>query len=530
MTGPYGATKRRHTGDELVCLRPSVAPAGSGPEIRSPNNFSLSGSVEGELNLGRAFLAEGRLGEAVQAYRRALAVKPELADAHYCLANALWNQGDITGALASYRNAIELAPSHAAARSNLAFTLNYDAGASPSEILSAHRAWAGLFHRSEALQQSYANSRKPTRRLKIGYVSGDLREHAVSSFFEPLLTSHDRRAFEIFCYSSLEAADEDKISARLRSHSDHWIRIFRRTDESAAARIRRDRIDILVDLGGYTTRSRIKIFALKPAPIQVTWLGYLNTTGLPAMDYRVTDATIDPVGEADRFNSERLVRLETGSFCYRPYDRAPPVAAPPALEAGHVTFGSFNDLPKLTFDVVRMWAKVLHAVPRSRLVIKTEQMRDAPTADMLRLRFASEGIAAERVDLLPWRVRTEHHLARYALVDIALDPFPFNGVTTTCEALWMGVPVVTLRGDRAYGRVGASLLGAVGLTRFIAEEPDDYVKKSIELSRSLDRLKILRSTLRDLMRGSPLCDGSKFACAMEHAYHRMWRSWCEAPR
>jgi protein O-GlcNAc transferase len=487
-----------------------------------------SGSAEGELDLGRAFLGEGRLGEAVQAFRRALAVKPELAETHFYLGNALWNQGQITAALASYRSAIALAPGHAAARSNLAFTLNYDAEANPSEILAAHRAWAGLFHRSNALLQSYANSREPTRRLKIGYVSGDLREHAVSSFFEPLLTSHDHRAFEIFCYSSLEAADEDKTSARLRSHADHWIRIIRRSDESVAARIRRDRIDILVDLGGYTTRSRIKVFAVKPAPVQVTWLGYLNTTGQPAMDYRVTDATVDPVGEADRFNSERLVRLETGSFCYRPYDRAPPVAAPPALEAGHVTFGSFNDLPKLTSCVIRMWAKVLHVVPRSRLVIKTEQMRDAPTADMLRLRFAAEGIAAQRVDLLPWRVQTEHHLARYALIDIALDPFPFNGVTTTCEALWMGVPVVTLRGDRAYGRVGASLLGAVGLTQFIAEGPDDYGKKTIELSGNLDRLKRLRSTLRDRMRVSPLCDGSRFACAMEHAYHRMWRTWCAA--
>jgi predicted O-linked N-acetylglucosamine transferase (SPINDLY family) len=202
------------------------------------------------------------------------------------------------------------------------------------------------------------------------------------------------------------------------------------------------------------------------------------------------------------------------------------VTAPPALEAGHVTFGSFNDLPKLTPGVIRMWAKVLNAVEGSRLVIKTEQMRDAMTADDLRRRFGAEGIAPERLDLLAWRVRTEHHLARYALIDVALDTFPFNGVTTTCEALWMGVPVVTLPGDRAYGRVGACLLAAVELEQLIAEDPDAYVKISVELARDLDRLKTLRSTLRDRMRASPLCDGAAFASAMERAYSRMWRSWC----
>jgi protein O-GlcNAc transferase len=487
-------------------------------------------SAKAEFELGCALLRQGYLADAVRAFRRAIAISPDLAEAHNRLGIALWNQGRITAALASYRRAIALEPNHAAARSNLAFTLNYHTEASHAELFAAHRACVALFRRPDAMQQNYPNSRETGRRLRIGYVSGDLRHHAVTSFFEPLLAAHDRGAFEVFCYSSLEAAHEDDTSTRLKAHADHWVRIFRLSDESVAARVKRDRIDLLVDLGGYTSRSRLKIFALKPAPVQVTWLGYLNTTGLDAIDYRVTDRIVDPAGEADNFNSERLIRLETVLLCYRPYGLAPPVAVPPVLDAGYVTFGSFNDLPKLTPGVIRMWARVLHAVEGSRLVIKTEQMRDARTADELRRRFAAEGIAPERLDLLAWRVHTQHHLARYSLVDVALDTFPFNGVTTTCEALWMGVPVVTVRGDRPYGRVGASLLTAVGLAQFIAEDANGFQRISVDLAHDLDRLKMLRTKLRDQMRTSPLCDGKAFAVAMERAYRRMWQEWCAGGR
>jgi protein O-GlcNAc transferase len=488
--------------------------------------FASDPAANAELGRGRALADEGRLGEAVQRFRRALAIKPDFAEAHYHLANALWNQGHIAPALGRYRRAIALDPSHEAARSNLAFALNYDPQASPSETYAAHLAWAALFPPPQA--KSHANSREPDRRLRIGYVSGDLCTHAVSSFFEPLLASHDRAAFEVFCYSSLAARQEDDTTARLRSHADHWVRISSHSDESVAARIEKDRIDILVDLGGYTMQSRVKVFAVKPAPVQVTWLGYLNTTGLASMDYRVTDATVDPAG-ADRFNSEALVRIPAPCLCYRPCDLAPPVAEPPALAAGHVTFGSFNNLPKLAPDVIRTWAKVLHAVEGSHLVIKTVQMRDAATADDLRRRLAAEGIGPERVELLAWRVRTEHHLARYGLIDIVLDTFPFNGVTTTCEALWMGVPVVTLRGDRPYGRVGASLLTALDLGRFIADNPDKYVKISVGLARNVGRLKTLRASLRERMRASSLCDGATFARHLEQAYRAMWQDWCDQP-
>jgi len=482
--------------------------------------------AEAQLDLGHALYEQGHLDQAVTHFHRALAINPALPQAHYRLGNAFWNQGQILAAMECYRRAIALKPDYAAALSNLAFTMNYDAEASRSEIYAAHRARAALLSPLQLFDRSYSNDRRPKRRLRIGYVSGDFCEHSVSYFLEPLLASHSHSAVEVFAYSSLSRADEDETTARLRSLADHWISICHWDDKHAAEQIREDRIDILIDLGGYTTRSRLALFALKPAPVQVTWLGYLNTTGLRAMDYRITDAIADPAGETDRFSSETLVRLRPPFLCYRPFNHAPPVSALPAYEAGHLTFGSFNDLPKLTPGVIKLWAKLLHAVRGSRLIIKTEQMRDAPTAGQLRSRFADAGIAPERIDLLAWRVRTVHHLARYGLVDVALDPFPFNGVTTTCEALWMGVPVVTLRGDRPYARVGASLLASVGLQEFVTEDPESYVEMAASLGNDLSRLRELRLGLRDRMRASPLCDGAGFARTIEQAYRRMWQNWC----
>lgn len=480
--------------------------------------------AEAHIDLAHALYQQGSLGQAVKSLHRALTINPSLPHAHYRLGNALWNQGQIAPAMKCYRRAIALRPDYVAALSNLAFTMNYDSEASRAEVYAAHRARAAILPPVRLFDPP--NDRRPYRRLRIGYVSGDFCEHSVSYFFEPLLASHNHSEVEVFAYSALNHAEEDETTARLRSLADQWISIHRWDDERAAAQIREDRIDILIDLGGYTTRSRLPLFALKPAPVQAAWLGYLNTTGLRAMDYRMTDAIADPEEETDRFNSETLVRLRPPFLCYRPFEHAPPVSALPAHEAGHLTFGSFNDLPKLTPSVIKLWAKLLHAVRGSRLIIKTEQMRDAPTAGQLHSRFADEGIAPDRIDLLAWRVRTVHHLARYGLVDVALDPFPFNGVTTTCEALWMGVPVVSLRGDRPYARMGATLLASVGLQEFVTDSPESYVEMAASLANDLSYLRELRLGLRDRMRASPLCDGEGFARTIEQAYRRMWQNWC----
>ena len=483
------------------------------------------GFAEAELELGQALFMLGYLEDAAKSFRRAIVLKPDLAEAHHRLGNVLVDQGQIVAAQDCYRRAIALRPDYAAAYGNLAFTMNYDTDASPAKTYAAHRAWAAFFPPPEKPNRNYANDRRPERRLRIGYVSGDFCDHAVSYFFEPLLASHNPSEIEVFCYSALDEVKEDTITARLKLRAEHWSRIGRWADQNVAERIRADRIDILVDLVGLTSHRQVPVFALKPAPVQATWLGYLNTTGLAAMDYRITDAIADPEGEAEQFNREALVRLRRPFLCYRPYDNAPPVSAPPVLETGHITFGSFNNLPKLSPEVIKLWARLLHAVPGSRLVIKTVQMRDPPTAVLLRRRFAAEGIEPDRIDLLKWRVRTAAHLARYELVDIAVDPFPFNGVTTTCEALWMGVPVVTLRGHRPYGRVGASLLTSVGLPELVAEDPESYLETAVRLGRDLSWLKELRFGMRDRMRASPLCDAPGFARAMEQAYRRMWQAW-----
>jgi len=522
-------------------LSPPIALLSRGVELKDQRSYEEAkrclrralaldpGLAEAEVALGHVLFLQGAYSQAVDRFRRALAIKPGLAQAHYRLGNALAEQGQITEAKECYRHAIVLKPDYSVAYGNLAFTMNYDAEASPAELYAAHRAWAALFPPPQTLDRTYANDRRPERRLRVGYVSGDFREHAVAYFFEPLLASHNHSEVEVFCYSSLDEADEDPTTARLRSLAEHWISIFRQNDKNVAKRIRADRIDILVDLGGYTRASRVTVFAMKPAPVQATWLGYLNTTGLATIDYRISDAIVDPEGEADQFNSETVVRLRPPFLCYRPFDQAPHVSALPARRSGHLTFGSFNNLPKLTPGVIRLWARLLHAVPDSRLVIKTEQMSDAPTAKKLCSRFADEGIAPNRIHVLGCQVSTADHLSRYGLVDIALDSFPFNGVTTTCEALWMGVPVVTLRGDRPYGRVGASLLASTGLQEFVVETPEAYLEKAANLGADLSRLTELRSGLRDRMRGSPLCDGAGFACAIEQAYRRMWEAWCVQP-
>ena len=483
------------------------------------------GFAEAEMELGYTLFAQGDLDLAVRSLRRAIQLDPANATAHYRLGVALCEQGKVADCIECYRRAIVLKPNSESALMNRAFSMNYDAGSKPAEIFEAHRAWGALHPPRESIGRTYGNDRDPKRRLRIGYVSGDFCDHAANYYFEPLIARHNHREFEVFCYSSLAESAEDEITARTKAHADRWISICHLDDQAAADRIHNDRIDVLIDLGGYTTRSRLAVFAWRPAPVQATWLGYANTSGLTAMDYRITDEIVDPDG-TDCYNSEALFRVRAPYLCYRPFPNAPSVCAPPVLKAGHVTFGSFNNLPKLTPEVIGLWARLLRLIPDSRLVIKTVQMRDGPTADGVRAQFASHGIQANRIDLLPWRVWTVHHLARYGLIDIALDPFPYTGVTTTCEALWMGVPVVSLLGDRPTSRVGASLLSAVGLPDLVAEDHESYLRAATRLAHDLTRLKELRSGLRERMQASPLCDEAGFARVMERAYRRMWQVWC----
>ncbi|MBI5612226.1 MAG: tetratricopeptide repeat protein [Gammaproteobacteria bacterium] len=482
-------------------------------------------NAEAYNNLGAVYGEEMRLTEARECYERALRLDPNYVTAHYNLAGTLFAENRLEEALASYKNALRLRPDYVDAHNNLLFGMNYLPAYTPAAIFQEHRLWGERHARTVLPVPAFANVPDPERRLRIGYVSPDFRTHSVAYFIEPILARHNRERFEIFCYSALAKDKHDETTAHLQALDVVWRDIHGLNDAALAGRIRADGVDILVDLAGHTAHSRIMAFRYKPAPVQVSWLGYPNTTGLPAMDYRLTDEWADPPGQ-EAFHTERLVRLPRGFLCYLPPTDAPEVAAPPAQTAGHVTFGSFNVLPKITPQVVAQWARILTALPEARLVLKNKFLGVDEMREGCYAQFERHGIARSRIDIVGRLPALDDHLARYGQIDIALDTFPYNGTTTTCEALWMGVPVVALAGERHAARVGASLLTRMGLTELIARTPEEYVKLAVELANDAERLTRLRAGLRERMMHSSLCDAAGFTADLERVYREIWAAWC----
>ena len=479
-------------------------------------------SAELHYNLGNALKDQSRLEEASACYARALALKPGYAEAHANRGIVLMSQGHLDEAIAAYARAIALKPGDAGTYSNLLFCQNYDASRTPEQLFAAHREWDARYG-TVPRPASYANERAPERRLKIGYVSPDFRTHSVAQFLTPLFEHHDRQATELFCYA--DVMQPDAVTDRLRKFSDHWLSAVTLSDDALAERIEADGIDILVDLAGHTAHNRLRVFTRKPAPVQATWLGYSNTTGLASIDYRIVDAVTDPPGAADACASETLLRLADGFLCYGGPKDAPPPAPPPCIKNGFITFGSFNNPAKVSPATFDIWARLLARLPDAHLLLKGKSFADAATCASYLARLGERGIAAEHVKLMAWLPGGNAHLTLYEQIDIALDPFPYNGTTTTCEALWMGVPVITLRGDRHSARVGASLLSQVGLTDWIAESADDYVEIALALAADPGRLHDLRRSLRRRLAASSLCDGAGFAHKLEDAYRAIWRNY-----
>jgi len=484
-------------------------------------------AYQAHTNLGNVLQAQRRLSEAEAAYRAALEIDARSAATHSNLGSALRELGRIEEAEESFRRAVALDAGFHAAHSNLLFTLNCTERLSRTELFSEHREWA-LRHETPlaAFRKPHANARDPGRKLRIGYVSPDFRRHSVAYFIEPVLAAHDRAGFEVICYSNV--ATPDGMTQRLMGLSDSARNIAATGDIDAAELVRSDGIDILVDLAGHTSRGRLGLFALKPAPVQVTYLGYPNTSGIEAMDWRLTDVHADPTGEQDRIHSEKLARLPETFLCFRPAKEAPEVQASPHLAKGYVTFGSFNVLSKITREVVAVWARLLERLPSSRLLMKATGLSDTRARNRMLGEFAQHGIGAERLSILPMDGEFATHLARYHEIDIGLDPFPYNGTTTTLEALWMGVPVINIAGDRHSARVGASILANVGLESLVARNVDDYLSLAVGLANDSGRLVRLRETIRGLVSASPLRDEARFARALENEYRKMWRAWCEA--
>jgi predicted O-linked N-acetylglucosamine transferase (SPINDLY family) len=471
------------------------------------------GFAEVYLNLGTARSRQFKFDEAIATYRYAIGLEPNYAKTYCYLGNALVLQCKLTEAISTYCQAIGIEPNYFQAFSNLLFNLHYSDKLTNDELFAAHREWDERYGARVPMFTAYNTDCDPARRLRVGYVSPDFYQHSVAYFVEPLLRGHDRQKVEIFCYSDVRRPDA--VTTRLQGLADHWLSTIKLSDQQLAKQIWSDGIDILVDLAGHSADNRLLVFARKPAPVQATWLGYFNTTGLKAIDYRLVDAVTDPAGEADAWASETLVRLENGFLCYGGWEDGPEPVPPPCLKTGAVTFGSFNNPAKMSTATFDAWAKLLRRIPQARLILKGRSFADAATRALFLARLGERGVVADRVELLLWLPTVVEHLALYHWVDIALDPFPFCGATTSCEALWMGVPVITLRGHRHAGRVGASLLTQIGLTDLVANSIEEYIEIAVALAGNPQRLAELHRTLRSRMAASPLCDEKAFACKIE---------------
>lgn len=481
---------------------------------------------ESHFNLARAIRDVAPAEETERLLRAALELQPEYPDARGELAVLLSTLGRGSEAIEHLRYTVETSPESVDAVSALLMSLNYEPDLSADKIAAEHRQLgAGIVARCAATAMPTWSSERfdPTRRLKVGYMSPDFRAHSCASFIEPLFAARDRAQFELFVYSN--TPNEDAVTQRLRDLTDHWRSVRYLDDGAVAHAIAEDRIDILVDLAGHTAGSRPAVLAMRPAPLLFTWLGYPNTTGLATVDYRITDKIADPEGPGDDRHTERLVRLPSGFLCFRPLVDAP-VPRPGALD-GPLVFGCFNTASKLNRRVAELWTRILAAVPESRLHLRALQFRYPAATEAARRLFIDAGLDPSRLELSPWRKTVSEALADYGAVDVGLDPFPYNGTTTTCEALWMGVPVVTLAGDAHAGRVGASLLTSVGIgDQTVARSPDDYMARAVRLAGDRDLLRRWRVELRPRMAESRLTDEAGFAREFEQALRNAWRIRC----
>jgi len=468
--------------------------------------------------LGNALVRRGAFEPARDAYLEATRLLPGLAGAWGNLGNVLKYLGQFTAAIDCYRRGIACEPDpaqRARRHSNLLIMLNYDDRLSHQALFDAHREWAELYARGCApLEVSRRRPRDDDRRLKVGYLSGSLNGQIVGHFLIGVLAHHDRRAFEIRAYSS--TIHTDAFTVRLRAHCDAWVELGHLDDAAAAERIRADTLDLLVDLDGHSPTGRPLIVARKPAPVVIEWLDYFDTMGMEAVDYLLTDPYTTPADSPQRF-VEKLLRLPNSRFCYTPPADAPAVAAAPSLARGCVTFGTFNRQDKLHPELLRTWSRILHAVPDARLLIKNRALQSPAVQAVVRDTLARFGVESARVEL---RGPSPHRalLAEYADIDIALDSFPYNGGLTSCECLWMGVPIVALESQRMIGRQTAAMLRLLGFEDWIAASVDAYVVLAKQKAGDRSGIASVRAELRRRMATSPLCDGRRFAGDLEELY------------
>jgi protein O-GlcNAc transferase len=478
-------------------------------------------SVAAMNNAGCLLRTLGRTDEAEDMLLRALHIEAGRAALHDNLGNVYKDAGALDDAIDHYRRALELDPSGAATHSNLAYALSFQS-AQPGPILEECLRWNERFAAGlHGAARSRENDADPHRRLKVGYVSPDFRDHCQSLFTIPLLSRHDHEGFEIHCYSSVKRPDA--LTSRIAGYADLWREVRSLDDEALCRLIREDRIDILVDLTMHMAGGRPSVFARKPAPIQIAWLAYPGTTGIGAMDYRLSDPRLDPE-DFDSHYSERTLRLADSFWCYDPLTDEPKINALPAIARGYLTLGCLNNPCKLTDHTLLLWGDVMRALPTARLALMAP-----PGCHRRRLlqRLETQGVASERVDFHPFRPRTDY-LRTYHDIDLGLDTFPYNGHTTSLDSFWMGVPVVTRIGQTSVGRGGLSQLFQLDLPELAAESDDAFVRIAVALGSDPERLARLRRELRPRLERSALMDASRFARQIEDAYRSVWKAYCEA--
>jgi protein O-GlcNAc transferase len=534
----HGLGQSREAADQYrhaLELRPGYADAlnNLGNIHRELGEFSLAESayesairarpdyVAAFNNLGCLLRRLGRLEDAETMLRRGLQLQPGHSALIDNLGSVLKDAGELEPAIACFRSAVALDPGNPATHSNLAYALSFQS-LHGSSMLEECRRWNQRFAVGlRAAARSCPNDLTSQRRLRIGYVSPDFRDHCQSLFTIPLLSRHDHAGFEIFCYASVERPDD--CTRRIAGLADVWRDVRMLDDETLAGVIRGDQIDILVDLTMHMANGRPLLFARKPAPIEIAWLAYPGTTGIEAIDYRFTDPRLDPVGFEDQY-SERSVRLPDSFWCYDPLTDEPTVNTLPALECGHLTFGCLNNPCKVTDATLQLWGGVLRALPESQLRLLAPPGRHRR---QLLQRLAVHGIAAQRVSFVPYRPRADY-LRHYHDIDIALDTFPYNGHTTSLDSLWMGVPTITRVGETCVGRGGLSQLFQLDLVELAAETDPAFTAAAVALAKDLPRLAELRQGLRARLERSPLMDAARFARHVEAAYRRLWSQHCAA--
>ena len=484
--------------------------------------------IEAHNNLGVLYKNQENYDQAMASFQTVVKLNPRSGFALSNFGNALKDSGRMKEAVEVLERATKAEPELAAAYSNLLVALNYLDEIDANDVFQAHLKWGK--HVPQKLPPNRFDFKNrdqtPGRKLRVAYVSPDFHTHSVAYFIEPVLRAHDHDKFEIYAYYNNTIIDATRD--RIKTLVDQWRDVEALSELEFAELVYQDQIDILIDMTGHMADNRLAVFYQKPAPIQVTWLGYPNTTGLSQIDYRVSDDIADPIGQAERFHAESLVRLNDGFLCYQGNEQLQEAKTTPGLANNRITFGSFNNVVKVTSKVIQVWAKILNAIPNSDLVIKSKQLSDDATRGRFLEAFSREGITPDRLKVYGLLPDMAAHMSLYDAIDIGLDPFPYNGTTTTCEALWMGVPVIALKGQVHASRVSASILNRVKLDDFVADSEEAYVELAIEKAKHMDALNDIRLNLREVMKASPLCNAQNFTRELEASFQKMWRTYIGA--